>query len=141
MIFRKMKLFHLFLICLLVYNFSSFAQTDKNSCYENIDCNDFNLLIEINDVTIIDVRTNIEFRKERIKDAQIASNKESLKAILENLDKSTFILVYCTTGLRSEKASEIICEEYEFINVFNLDGGIKQWKKKAYPIDNLRIPR
>ena len=99
----------------------------------------FNLLLEINDVILIDVRLYREFRKERIKNAYLASNRESLNTLLEKIDKNTYILVYCVTGYRSKKASEIICKEMNFNKVYNLEGGIIQWKKKGYPIDNKHI--
>ena len=139
MIFNKMKAPYLSFIFLLVFCLSAFAQKHSETCYKNINSDDFNLLIETNEVLLIDVRLHKEFRKERIKGAYLASSRESLNALLENFDKSTYILIYCEKGDRSETASEIICKEMNLKKVFNLEEGIIQWKKKGYPVDDSQI--
>ncbi len=139
MIFNKMKVSYLSFILLFVLYLSAFAQKSSDTCYKNINNDDFNLLIETKDILLIDVRLHKEFRKERIKNAYLASSRESLKALLEKIDKNTDILVYCEDGDRSETASQIICKEMNFNKVYNLKGGIIQWKRKGYPIDNTHI--
>ena len=124
------------LLCL-----SAFAQKPSNSCYNNLSSDDFNLLIETNEVILIDGRLFKEYRKERIANALIAAKKESLKIILNNIDKNTYILVYCEIGYRSRKMAEIICSELNFNNVYNLERGIKEWEKKGYPIDNEKLTK
>ena len=134
-----MKASFISIIFLFAVYLSSSAQKFPESCYRNINANDFNLLIETSDVLLIDVRLHKEFRNERIKNAYLASSRESLKALLEKFDKNTYILVYCEEGDRSETATEIICKELDFRKVYNLEGGIIHWKKKGYPIDNSQI--
>jgi len=134
-----MKALYLSFTLLFVFYLSAFTQKYSETCYNNINSDDFNLLIETSDVLLIDVRLHKAFRKERIKDACLASSRESLNTLLEKIDKNTYILVYCVTGYRSKKASEIICKEMNFNNVYNLEGGIIQWKKRGYPIDNSQI--
>lgn len=143
MIFKKMKALYFVIICFVGINISGFAQsnTNKEFCYNTINSDDFNMLIETNDVFIIDVRLNKEFRKERIKGAYLASNRAALQTILKNLDKNTNILVYCEQGDRSKTASEIICNGLKFKNIYNLKGGIIAWKKRGYPVDNSHLTK
>ncbi len=141
MIFNKMKAPYLSFIFLLVFCLSAFAQKHSETCYKNINSDDFNLLIETKDILLIDVRLHKEFRKERIKNAYLASSRELLKALLEKIDKNTNILVYCEDGDRSETASQIICKEMNFNKVYNLKGGIIQWKKRGYAIDNTQLKK
>lgn len=130
----KTSLFFIFFIAI-----PCFSQNSDESCYININCTDFNLLIEEKEVLIVDVRLHKEFRKERIKDAYIASSQEALKMLLENVDHAKYILVYCQEGSRSKTACEIICKELKFKYVFNLDGGLDQWKKKGYILEKERL--
>lgn len=139
MIFNKMRTYFTSVILLFVFCLSGFAQKSSDTCYKNINSDDFNLLIETKEVLLIDVRLHKEFRKERIKDAYLASSRESLKMFLEKTDNNIIILVYCEDGDRSETASQIICKEMNFNKVYNLEGGIIQWKRKGYPIDNTHI--
>ena len=134
-----MRTYFTSVILLFVFCLSGFAQKSLETCYKDINSDDFNLLIETKEVLLIDVRLHKEFRKERIKNACIASNRESLKMLLEKTNKNIIILVYCEDGDRSETASQIICKETNFNKVYNLEGGIVQWKRKGYPIDNTHI--
>ena len=139
MIFSKMKTFYLLFIYIITIQFPDYKQNNIEKCFKNINCDDFNLLIETTDVLIIDVRLLREFRKERIAGAVLASGREALIQILEKIDKSTNIMIYCEEGDRSSIAAEIVCKELKFKNVYNLRDGIIQWKKKEYPLDKKRI--
>jgi len=134
-----MKKVFLASICLTIITLNSFSQKDLQNCYHNINSDDFNLLIETKEFILIDVRLTREFRKERLYNARLATSSETLIPILKNQDKNTFVLVYCEEGGRSKIASQIICNELGFKNVYNLKGGIKNWKTKAYPVDYSRI--
>jgi len=136
-----MRKLYLLSICLTIFLLKGFTQKITETCYKNINSDDFNLLIETKEVILIDVRFHKEFRKERLNGAKLASSRESLIPILENKDKNIFVLVYCDEGDRSETASQIICNELEFKNVYNLKRGIMDWKKKDYPIDYSRITK
>ena len=134
-----MRIFTIFITIFFLSSLRTIAQDSLKYCYKNIDSDEFNLLSETKDVILIDVRLYKEFRKERIKDAYLASNRESLKMLLKNTDKNIIILVYCEDGDRSETASKIICKEMNFSKVYNLKGGIVKWKKRGYSIDNSKI--
>lgn len=134
-----MKIVYLLFIYAITIHISDYKQTNAEKCFKNINCDDFNLLIETTDVLVIDVRLLREFRKERITGAVLASGREALLELLEKIDKNTNIMVYCEQGDRSSVAAEIVCKELEFKNVYNLKDGIIQWKKRGYPLDKTRI--
>ena len=46
------------------------------------------------------------------------------------VDKSAIVIVYCSVGYRSEKVAEQL-KEAGFENVFNLYGGIFEWKNQG----------
>jgi rhodanese-related sulfurtransferase len=134
-----MKKVFLLSICLTIFILNSFPQNKSQNCYHNINSDDFNLLIETKELILIDVRLAKEFRKERLFHARLAASSQTLIPILKNLDKNIFVLVYCDEGERSKTASQIICNELGFKNVYNLKGGIVNWKKRGYSVNYSRI--
>jgi len=130
-----MKTILINILFLAMLNIAGFTQ-EVNSCYQEINNRDCNLLLETKNPLIIDVRIKKAFRKERLIGAISAPDKEKLKESLKSTDKNTPILVYCEEGSRSRTAAEIICDEFHFEKVYNLDKGIKDWKTKGYPIDS-----
>lgn len=48
-------------------------------------------------------------------------------------DKQQTIVVYCSLGIRSEKIAEKL-QKAGYINVYNLYGGIFEWKNKGFPV-------
>ena len=79
------------------------------------------------DVIILDVRTQEEFNNGHIRNAILIPDyeiKEKIEEIISNKNKT--ILVYCKTGVRSEKvARELI--DLGYINVYDF-GGIEAWR-------------
>lgn len=136
-----MRTFIILISIFFLFSLSTLAQNSSKYCYKNIDSDEFNLLIETRDVILLDVRTMKEFRKERILYSKLVSNKESLEFILKDLEKTVEILVYCEVGDRSATAAEIICNELQFKYVFNLSGGINNWKSNGYSTDKSKITK
>ncbi|MDA3953983.1 MAG: rhodanese-like domain-containing protein [Bacteroidales bacterium] len=131
-----MKTKYLTILILVFFYISARAHIQLDTrCYENINCYDFNLLNETTDVFLIDLRTHKEYRKERIPKAFSAPNKDSLRILLDGIDKTECIYVYCVIGVESKMVSKFICKELNFSNVYNLEGGISKWKKKGFLID------
>jgi len=79
-----------------------------------------------NNVTLLDVRTVEEFKK----DGKIVGAKliplGQLSQNLNMLDRSKKVLVYCRSGNRSVAASRIL--ESNGFTVVNMRGGIEKWK-------------
>ena len=84
---------------------------------------------------IVDVRTKAEFDAEHIKGAiNIDINQPDFqKKAISKLKKERIVYVYCTKGLRSLRAAEIL-SNLDFIRIYNLDGGLAAWKKQSYPL-------
>ena len=89
---------------------------------------------------IIDTRTYKEFRQERIPGAILCENRSVLESILDSLDLDQHIFVYCDDGDRSLVACRILARK-GFRNVYNLSGGLIEWKLSSYDIDLKKIRR
>ncbi len=120
------------IISLILSFFISFAASQPNT-YININSKQFKELISQKKVSLIDVRTENEYKNEHISHAaQLNYYSFSFKRNLLLLPKDQAIYLYCNTGYRSEKAAEILAENgYE--KVYNLKQGIMEWNLLDYP--------
>jgi rhodanese-related sulfurtransferase len=84
---------------------------------------------------IIDARSVAEFNVSHIKGAQFVDYDRLDSADFSDLQKEKDILVYCTVGYRSEKVGEKL-KSLGYDNVYNLYGGIIQWKNDGLPVVN-----
>ena len=83
---------------------------------------------------IIDVRTPQEFANEHIENAlNLDYYSEKFRDELNKLDKEKTYLIYCRSGNRSGKALSIM-KELAFREVYNMLGGVIQWKAEGYPL-------
>jgi rhodanese-related sulfurtransferase len=116
-----------FLTILLIFGFS-FA-------YQDLNAKQFNEMIQKEkDVIILDVRTPQEYHEGHISNA-INIPVQILGQQLDKLNnfKDKKILVYCRSGHRSAIASQIL-DRAGFKNVYNLKGGIFEWKASGLPL-------
>jgi len=82
--------------------------------------------------TLLDVRTEAEFKDGRIKGAILIPDYEvASRAEKELPDKNAVILVYCRSGVRAARAAQILAD-MGYVNVYNM-GGIMSW-----PYDTVR---
>lgn len=78
---------------------------------------------------VLDVRTPEEFEKSHIEGAEnINFYDADFKSKLEEIDKSTKIIVYCAVGGRSHKALRMM-EKMGFSYVLEVKGGYNEWVK------------
>jgi len=116
-----------FLTILLIFGFS-FAYQDLNAkqFYEMIQ--------KEKNVIILDVRTPQEYQEVYISNA-INIPVQILGQQLDKLKnfKDKKILVYCRSGHRSAIASQIL-DRAGFKNVYNLKGGLFEWKASGLPL-------
>ncbi|MBP7541824.1 MAG: rhodanese-like domain-containing protein [Saprospiraceae bacterium] len=93
----------------------------------------FELLEKGGKITILDVRTEGEVARGKIRN----SLNVPLDRIhnIENIipDKSTQMYVYCLSGSRSTLAVNTLIKE-GYKNVFDVKGGLLTWRAKKYPI-------
>ncbi len=97
----------------------------------NLECNDWIKNISSYKKSIIlDVRTVEEYEEISIPNAILANILEpnEFMDVVEKLEKKTKIFVYCRSGIRSQKACNIL-DQLGFKETYNLNGGILEWKK------------
>lgn len=91
-------------------------------------------------IAVIDVRTSTEYKNEKIS-AKVKNIPDS--QILHNIDelkKYDKIYIHCQSGNRSGKVVEIL-QNQGFENVFNVQGGITDWKNQNFAtITNGKLP-
>ena len=88
-----------------------------------------------NQFLLLDTRDKREFAVSHLAKAIWVGNRkfdtDQITSVIPS--KNTPIVVYCSIGVRSEKVGEKLIEK-GYIEVYNLYGGIFQWKNKDYPV-------
>jgi len=85
-------------------------------------------------LAVLDVRTQGEYDNEHLEKAVLIPQVELEARIDEFVShKDHEIIVYCKSGGRSQSASEFL-EEHGFAKVYNMLGGIQEWKSASYPV-------
>lgn len=87
------------------------------------------------EVTILDTRTTKEYKVSHIKGADFIEYDEFKIEDFRQADKEQPIVIYCSVGYRSERIGEALLKK-GYQNVYNLYGGIFQWKNEGYPVYN-----
>jgi len=83
---------------------------------------------------LIDVRTPEEIENGKIANAINIMWNDSFEDQLANLDHKP-IFIYCGSGVRSAKAASVL-KEKGYAPVYELEGGIKEWKAAGMPVVN-----
>jgi len=83
---------------------------------------------------LIDVREESEFAKDHLPDA-IHLGKGIIERDIEERfpDTATPLVLYCGGGYRSALAADNL-QEMGYTNVISMDGGIRVWREKGYPL-------
>ena len=102
--------------------------------FDSIDAKSAIVLIEQDDnVTLLDVRTIPEYKKEHLVGATLIPLQQLEKSLSKlQKSKSRMILVYCHSGNRSVAASRIL-ERHGFVPV-NIKGGVTDLKAQGAQI-------
>jgi rhodanese-related sulfurtransferase len=90
-------------------------------------------------VTLLDVRTLQEYNQDgHLVNAMLIPVQE-LEARINLLlpFKNKKIIIYCRSGNRSVTAAHILSEHGFY--VYNIDGGINNWKKEHQPVEKIRL--
>lgn len=82
-------------------------------------------------VVLLDAREKIEYKVSHLKNANfVGYDNFNLEYVIKKFPKKdTSIVVYCSLGVRSELIAEKI-KKAGYSNVYNLYGGIFEWKNK-----------
>jgi rhodanese-related sulfurtransferase len=83
---------------------------------------------------LVDVREESEFAKDHLPGA-IHLGKGVIERDIEEQvpDPNTELLLYCGGGYRSALAADNL-QKMGYRNVFSMDGGIREWREKGYPL-------
>lgn len=81
---------------------------------------------------LIDVRTEEEFASGSISGAQNIVLDGSFNDKVTLIDKSKAVFLYCLSGRRSGAAMARM-QQMGFTQVYNLSGGIREWRSKGMP--------
>ncbi|MDY3617747.1 MAG: rhodanese-like domain-containing protein [Agathobaculum sp.] len=101
-------------------------QDTMNKAYHKITAEEAKKMMDEGGVTIVDVRTEEEYREGHVQDAILVPNETISTEPPEALpDKDAKLLVYCRSGRRSKDASDKLVD-MGYQNVFDF-GGIIDW--------------
>lgn len=89
-------------------------------------------LVKGDDVVVLDVRREGEFRSGHLRGAKHVP-VGLVKKRAARLDPDVTYLVYCRSGSRSRKAAAALTSE-GFQSVYDLRGGILAWENQGYPV-------
>lgn len=89
--------------------------------------------LEQNEAILIDVREPLEHNSQKINNSQLIPIDSINCDTLPKTDKK--IIIYCQTGRRANDACNRLLIENNTIQVYNLDGGIKNWQRTGFPVE------
>ena len=112
-----------------------FSKIKKNNHIEPLK---WNKLIKDKNTLVLDSRKPFEFKVGTFKNSTNPNidNFKEFPKYLKNLNKNKSIAMFCTGGIRCEKAS-IYLKKRGFNNIFQLKGGILNYLKKIKQKDSL----
>ena len=118
-------------LVLLLFPLLVFTQ-EKDSFYELVSYDIYKNKISSKDALVFDVRTTEEFNLGHIKGSiNIDFYDEKLFVdFFQKINKTKPIYIYCRSGNRSKKSSEIL-KKIGFVKVYDLLGGYKNWIKNS----------
>lgn len=120
------SIYSMFFVCVFLFGLMACSSKPKDK-FTNLSADEFEKLIENDDVQRLDVRTVAEYSEGHIPGSiniNIFDDKFSAAAD-EILDKSRPVAVYCKSGRRSRNAARLLVKKG--YTVYNLDKGILNW--------------
>jgi rhodanese-related sulfurtransferase len=118
----------LFFITFLALTACTQAQSSSKQVI-NQSVADFKKTISNKKVQLIDVRRPDEFAEGAIAGASnLNVQDDSFKTLAAQLDRKKPVAVYCRSGVRGTKASNILAE-MGFKKIYHLEGGYLAWTK------------
>lgn len=99
--------------------------------------NDLNADFENNEFILLDTRSKKEFQISHLEGAKFIDYDNFTPAMVKEIDKDKPVVLYCSVGYRSEKIGEKL-QELGYTKVYNLYGGIFDWKNHDNTVVNSR---
>lgn len=82
---------------------------------------------------ILDVRPYRAFKKEHIPGSISVNDRKTLFTLTDTLDLEIYLFVYCDDYSRSLEVCQIL-QEQSFQNIYMLNGGFIEWKKRKFEV-------
>ncbi|MDG5492683.1 rhodanese-like domain-containing protein [Psychroserpens sp. SPM9] len=123
----------------LIYCFALFALAfscteQQQSEIKMVSPEEMQSLLELEDVQLVDVRTEEEYKEGYIEHSQnIDFKSPTFEEDIVKLDKTKPVVVYCRSGGRSGKCSKKL-KEAGFVKIYDLEGGLEKWKFKGLEV-------
>lgn len=89
----------------------------------------------IQNYVFVDAREKEEFEVSHLQGAIHVGYDYFSDTALQNISKDDSVIVYCSVGYRSEKIAEKM-QKMGFSHVYNLYGGIFEWKNQGRSVVN-----
>lgn len=114
---------------------SSLFSCQQKGDFKSLNVEDFDSLIQSQDIQRLDVRTLAEYSEGHITQAiNINVMDDSFSSMADSLlQKDKPIAVYCRSGKRSKKAAKILSDKG--YKVFELDKGFNSWQAAGKEIE------
>jgi len=133
----------LFLLSFVLFSISGFSQESLEKLLKKYNNKSIpymtvkELAMPKTEAILLDSREPEEYKVSHLKDAIcVGYDNFDLDSIIEKLpNKNAKIVVYCSLGIRSEDVGELL-KKAGYTNVFNLYGGIFEWKNNDFPVYN-----
>ena len=112
---------------------SAHCQPERPS-FSQLNVEDFYIRLntEINKL-ILDVRPYRDFKKEHVPGSISVDDRKTLNKLTDTLDLEICLFVYCDDNSRSLEVCQVL-QEQGFQNIYMLNGGITEWKKRKFEL-------
>ncbi len=126
--------------CIIIAVFISFFLCNLNAQNDNKNCQiltpeECHIKMKfMDDYVIIDLRYYDDYKKKRIPGAVNAEKTTTLYSIMDTVNHSQDVFVYCEDLEKSKTLCNLMVNE-GFQNLYIIKGGLKAWRKEGYDID------
>ncbi|WP_435138670.1 rhodanese-like domain-containing protein [Formosa sp. A9] len=123
-------------ICITVVLLCQGCKESETATIEVVTSEEMQSLLSLDEVQVVDVRTP----EERLTDGYLKAsqnidyNSPTFAEDIALLDKTKPVVLYCGAGGRSTKCAEKL-KAAGFVKIYDLQGGISEWKHKGYPVE------
>lgn len=123
------------LLLLILTCISCNAQT---GAAHQLNAEKFEKSIQDQNIQLLDVRTEGEFKSGHIKNAMLANWNDTthFHEQIQYIDKDKPVYIYCLAGVRSAAAA-VWMRQNGYTTVTELGGGINAWKKAGMPLEGI----
>lgn len=127
----------LFMFLLTSSIFLAGCKEEMDNDIKLITAEEMQALMELEDVQLVDVRSAQERLDGFIKNSQnIDFNSPTFDQDILKLDRTKPVILYCHAGGQSSQCAEKL-RDAGFEKIYDLQGGITQWRFKGYHLEGL----